>query len=569
MPMNKLYLLLLLVFFSSYKSITTSNSFAKGTLFGIDFYGKSAIAIDSIIINKSKDENFKAFYHKYHFETAWNNKEHRNFIITEIGLAENEGLQPKDYNFVKLKSLEEQFEKLPDSSIVNYDLLLTHSAQLYINHISKGKLNPKDLYRNWDLDQKKIDINKILFDCIDNNNFIAAMEECKPNHQIYKKLKLCLQILKKYPEQPLFGLIDIKERIVPNKNNKYLPIIKKRLMYWGDMVEKDTVLSQLYTKKTQDAVKLFQARHGLKPDAIIGRSTIEALNFSRDKRIEQTIANMERWRWFAHDFSTNYLLINIPDYSIVAVKNGDTLLSQRVVVGRDTRKTPVLKSKIYNINLNPNWTVPPTILKEDIYPEAEKDKGVFKKKGLVILDDENNEVNPSIWKKEEAYKYKYVQNPSRNNSLGSMKINFPNKYSVYLHDTNHRNLFSFSKRSLSSGCVRLEKPLEMAAYILNDSVKWSLQRIKDTTDINYYIKLQRKKQLQINKRNAKLLAKNPSLVFEKKELAKPVLKTIAIKVKENILIHQLYWTAWETNGVLNFREDIYCLDTDLYAKLRH
>jgi murein L,D-transpeptidase YcbB/YkuD len=567
MPMNKLYLLLLLVVFSSYKSITTSNSFAKGILFGIDFYGKSAIAIDSMIINKSKDENFKAFYHKYHFETAWNNKEHRHFIIAEIGLAENEGLQPKDYNYVKLKSLEEQFEKLPDSSIVNYDLLLTHSAQLYINHISKGKLNPKDLYRNWDLDQKKIDINKILFDCIDNNNFVAAIEECKPNHQIYKKLKMCLQILKEYPEQPLLGLIDINERIVPNKKNKYLPIIKKRLMYWGDMVEKDTVLSQLYTKKTQDAVKLFQARHGLKPDAIIGRSTIEALNFSRNQRIEQIIANLERWRWFAHDFSSNYLLINIPDYSIVAVKNGDTLLSQRVVVGRETRKTPVLKSKIYNINLNPNWTVPPTILKEDIYPEAEKDKGVFKKKGLVILDDENNEVNPSIWKKEEAYKYKYVQNPSRNNSLGSMKINFPNKYSVYLHDTNHRNLFSFSKRSLSSGCVRLEKPLEMAAYILNDSVKWPLHRIKDTTDINYYIKIQRKKQLEVNKRNAKLLAKNPSLVFEKKELAKPILKTIVIKVKENIFIHQLYWTAWETKGVLNFREDIYCLDTDLYAKL--
>jgi hypothetical protein len=94
-----------------------------------------------------------------------------------------------------------------------------------------------------------------------------------------------------------------------------------------------------------------------------------------------------------------------------------------------------------------------------------------------------------------------------------------------------------------------------------------LHRIKDTTDINYYIKIQRKKQLEVNKRNAKLLAKNPSLVFEKKELAKPILKTIVIKVKENIFIHQLYWTAWETKGVLNFREDIYCLDTDLYAKL--
>ena len=150
-----------------------------------------------------------------------------------------------------------------------------------------------------------------------------------------------------------------------------------------------------------------------------------------------------------------------------------------------------------------------------------------------------------------------------------MKINFPNHYSVYLHDTNHRDFFAFSFRSLSSGCVRLEKPLEMAAYILNDTVKWSLQRIKDTTDIDYYRKLQRKKQQLIDLKNAKLMAKNPTLIIENKTLPKPELKTIVLKVNEDILIHQLYWTAWETKGILNFREDIYCLDADLYSKLRY
>jgi murein L,D-transpeptidase YcbB/YkuD len=340
-------------------------------------------------------------------------------------------------------------------------------------------------------------------------------------------------------------------------------------MYWNDMKEKDTLLSTIYDKKTQDAMKTFQARHGLKPDAVIGRSTIEALNYSRNQRIEQIVVNMERWRWFAHDFGKHYLLINIPDYSIVAVKENDTTQIQKVVVGKETRRTPVLESKVSNINLNPNWTVPPTILKEDIYPEAEKNKGIFRKKGLIILDRKNNEVNPWTWTMEDANKYKYVQNPSRNNSLGSMKINFPNKYSVYLHDTNHRDFFSFSYRSLSSGCVRLEKPLEMAAYIINDTTKWSLKRIKDTTDIKYYLKLQRKKQIEIDKKNAKLLAKNPDLVIEKKVFAKPELKTIVIKVTDEIYIHQLYWTAWETNGILNFSEDIYCLDSNLYSKLRY
>lgn len=567
--MNKFYLLLFIVFFSSCKRTTTNDSSAKASFIDFSVFGNDKIKIDSTLINTSKDEAFKAFYKKYNYETAWNTKDNRDFIIEEISNAENEGLQTKDYNYNTLKSLEEKFEQLPDSSIVKYDLLLTNSAQLYINHISKGKLNPKNLYKDWDLEEKTIDVNKILFDCIDNNNFKNSIEDCKPQHIVYKKLKSCLKLLHKFPEETTFALIDLKQRIVPNKKNIYIPIIKKRLMYWNDMKEKDTLLSTIYDKKTQDAMKTFQARHGLKPDAVIGRSTIEALNYSRNQRIEQIVVNMERWRWFAHDFGKHYLLINIPDYSIVAVKENDTTQIQKVVVGKETRRTPVLESKVSNINLNPNWTVPPTILKEDIYPEAEKNKSIFRKKGLIILDRKNNEVNPWTWTKEDANKYKYVQNPSRNNSLGSMKINFPNKYSVYLHDTNHRDFFSFSYRSLSSGCVRLEKPLEMAAYMINDTTKWSLKRIKDTTDIKYYLKLQRKKQIEIDKKNAKLLAKNPDLVIEKKVFAKPELKTIVIKVTDEIYIHQLYWTAWENNGILNFREDIYCLDSNLYSKLRY
>lgn len=569
MPMNKFYILILLIVFSSCKRNISNESSAEASFIDFSFFGDDRIKIDSTLINTSKDEDFKAFYKKFNYETAWNTKEHRDFIINEISKAENEGLESKDYNYETLKSFETKFEDLPDSTIVKYDLLLTSSTQLYVNHISKGKLNPKKLYKDWDLEEKKININEILYDCIDNNNFSKAIENCKPNHIVYKKLKNCLKLLQQFPEEKTYELIDLRERIVPNKKNKYVPIVKKRLMYWGDIVEKDTVLSTVYDKKTQEAVKIFQARHGLRPDAVIGRSTIDALNYSRNQRIEQVVVNMERWRWFAHDFGNHYLLINIPDYSIVAVKENDTTQTQRIVVGKDTRPTPILESKISNINLNPNWTVPPTILKEDIYPEAEKDRSVFRKKGLKIFDRKNNEVSPWSWKKEDANKYKYVQDPGRNNSLGSMKINFPNRYSVYLHDTNHRDYFAFSYRSLSSGCVRLEKPLEMASYIINDTTKWSLKRIKDTTDIKYYYKLQKAKQKEIDKINAKILAKNPNFVIEKKNLPKPELKTIVIKIDEDIFIHQLYWTAWETDGILNFREDIYCLDANLYSKLRY
>lgn len=566
--MNKFYLILILIVFLNCKGKSAADSSANASFIDFSFFGNDKIKIDSTLINSSIDENFKAFYKKYNYETAWNTKEHRDFIINEFSNAENEGLQPKDYELNQLKSFEEKFDDLPDSLIVKYDFLLTTTSQLYIKHITSGKLNPNELYKDWDLTEKKVDVNKILFDCIDNNDFSDVIEEAKPQHLVYKKLKTALKILNQMPNE-FVGWIDIREKILPNKKNSFVPIVKKQLMFWGDLKEKDTILSTIYDKKTQEAVKIFQARHGLNPDGIIGKSTIEALNFSRNQRIEQVVVNMERWRWFAKDFGNHYLLINIPDYTIVAIKDNDTMQFQKVVVGKDTRKTPVLESKISNINLNPNWTVPPTILKEDIFPEAEKNKAVFRKKGLVIMNSKNQEINPYSWKKADANKYKYVQKPSRNNSLGSMKINFPNNHSVYLHDTNHRDYFAFTYRSLSSGCVRLEKPLEMAAYILNDTTKWSLKRIQDTTDIKHYYKIQKEKQAAIDKKNAKLLAKNPTLVIEKKEFPKPELKTIVIKVPEDIYIHQLYWTAWENDGILQFREDIYCLDANLYSKLRY
>jgi murein L,D-transpeptidase YcbB/YkuD len=566
--MNKIYFVTFLIVFSSCKRNAVDNSFISASFINFTIFKVDRIKIDSTFINAHPSIDLRTFYKKYNYETVWNTKEHRDFIINEISNAESEGLQPTDYNVGILKTFEDNFDTLPDSLLITYDLQLTTNSQLYIKHIIAGKLDPVQLYKDWDLVEKNTDPNFILFDCIDNDNFENAIAEAKPQHLVYQKLKNALKILNQKPNV-FNGWIDIREKIVPNKNNSFVPIVKKQLIFWGDLKEKDTILSKMYDKKTQEAVKIFQKRHGLKPDGVIGKSTIEALNFTRNQRIEQVILNMERWRWFAKDFGNHYLLINIPDYTIVAIKENDTMQFQKVVVGKDSRKTPILESKISNINLNPNWTVPPTILKEDVYPFAEKDRSIFRKKGLVIMNNKNQEINPYSWKKADANKYKYIQKPGRNNSLGSMKINFPNNHAVYLHDTNHRSYFAFTYRALSSGCVRLEKPLEMAAHILNDTTKWSLKKIQDTTDIKHYFKIQKEKEIALEKKNAKLVAKNPTLIIEKKKFSKPQLKTIVIKVPNDIFVHQLYWTAWENNGILQFREDIYCLDAQLYSKLRN
>ena len=566
--MKPLYLLIPLIIFICCKKNTLEKPAENSTHINFSFLNFS-VKIDSTVISGYKNQDLTAFYKNYNNETVWTSQDERIVVLNEFKNATAEGLFPNDYNYDKLTILNNNYNLLDDTKLIEFDLLFTQSLQKYLSHIYKGKIDPRKIYDDWDLKEKTIDINTVLFETIENKSFASKFEELKPKHTIYKNLKEALQLLNALPKDsiPLIAL-KTKDKIVFNKTHKLIKTIKQRLIYWHDMKQVDT-LTNVYDKETQDAVKAFQSRHGLNPDGVIGKGTVLALNFTKDQRIEQVIANLERWRWYANDFGKNYLLINIPDYTLLAIKDNDTMQKQRVVVGRDTRQTPILESKVSNINLNPNWTVPPTILKEDIYPDAIKDKGIFKKKGLTIIDNKNNEISPWDWKIEDARKYKYVQNPGRNSSLGLMKINFPNKYSVYLHDTNHRDFFSFTYRSLSSGCVRLEKPLEMAEYLINNPKKWDLKTIQDTTDINYYNKLQKLKEKKIAIKNAKLLAKNPLLVIPEKVYPKPELKTIVVKISDDIYIHQLYWTTWLKKGTLQFREDIYCLDSDLYNKLRN
>lgn len=564
--MNKLYLFILLIAITSCQKPTkgiVSND--NASFFDLNLF-EDKIKIDSVALNNTENKLLIDFYKSNNYQTVWQSEEHRKFVLQEIGNAENEGLDPIDYWYNSIKKNESNYDDLTDEQLVNYDLLLTQSMQSYISHISKGKVNPLVIYNDYDLKEKIVDVNSILRDCIDKNDFPDIIEDCKPSHPMYKNLKESLRILKAYPKVKTENFDSKTPKLIPGKSYKAIVLLKRKINYWKDAVISDS-LSNVYDKETVAGVKNFQKRHGLFPDGVVGAGTIEVLNFTREQRIKQVCANLERWRWYAKDFGSNYLLINIPDYSLVAIKDGDTTQKQRVVVGKKTRQTPVLESKISNINLNPNWTVPPTILAEDVFPDAIKDRSKFNKDKLKIYNWKKQEISPWQWKIEDANKYHYVQLPGRNSALGLMKINFKNKYSVYLHDTNHRDYFKFTYRALSSGCVRLEKPLEMAEYILNDEENWPLEKIQDTTNINHYIKLKREKFNEQAKKDAARLAKNPLLVITPKKFVNPELKTIVLGIKDDIFVHQLYWTAWQNNGVLQFREDIYCRDSDLFAYL--
>lgn len=489
---------------------------------------EKSIAFDSTVVTKKNDATLTAFYRSYGFGTVWITPAERK-KITELLLASTqEGLFPDDYNVKKIEKLEAKVNSLSDQEMIAYDFLLTAAIQKYIWHLSNGKLNPKNIYRDWDLNKNPVNINALLKGGIEGDSLPKALESIKPKHIIYQSLKTALAELEKYPKDTVKPMV-FTEKIVRGDTSPILPGIKRRLMIWKDLAPQDSI-TNIYDRKTWKAVRNFQRRHGLSTDGVIGKSTVDALNFSVIRRKQQVMANLERWRWFPRDFGDHYVIINIPGYYLRVIKDKDTIERKRIVVGKSERKTPILSSTFNNIVFNPTWTVPPTIIREDLVPDATNNRSYFANRSITIYNSKGQVVDPQKWNPKNPRAYRYVQAPGYYNSLGVVKFNFPNHYTVYLHDTNHRDYFGKQYRSLSSGCVRVEDPLPLAEYMLNDSIKWNRAKI-DT------------------------------LVATK--------KTTTINLKQKIRLHQLYWTAWkERNGDLEFRPDIYNLDEDLYQKLR-
>jgi murein L,D-transpeptidase YcbB/YkuD len=533
--MRKLYFLIIACIFISCKKETPKVIPAKTTTPppAIILTDERKVSIDTALINTFKSKTLGEFYTSSNNQTVWGNLKKRTYVLSQLKNCKALGLDPADYKSVTLEKYEKRISMLNDKELATYDILLTYNFELYLNHLHKGKLDPKKLYTDWDLQEKKLNVNSVLIKAFNKNKLDSIVDNIQPKSDTYKQLLKALEIIDTFPEDDI-GIITVDsltKKISLNESNKALVNIKKRLLFWGDMSGKDS-LSTTYNQKTFEAVKRFQERHGLAPDGVIGRGTISALNYSKEKRKQQIIANLERWRWYNNDFAENYFIINISNYSLNVVESQDTTLVRNIVVGTSKRKTPIITSVLKTVVFNPTWTVPPTILKEDVVPAMKRNRNYLKNKNITIYDTTGNEVDPNNWNENKPGNYKYVQSPGYNNSLGLMKILFPNHHSVYLHDTNHRNYFGRNNRSLSSGCVRIENPLELAGHILNDSIStnWPKEKIDS--------------------------------IIETKT-------TTNIRIRKKYALYQWYWTAWSKKNQLIFRADIYNLDSDLYAKLRN
>jgi len=311
-------------------------------------------------------------------------------------------------------------------------------------------------------------------------------------------------------------------------------LLRKRLLATGDISASEGD-QFLFDESVYKGVRRFQVRHGLRPDGVVGRGTVAALNIPVSTRITQLEVNLKRLSEVAPKLGRRYVFVNIAGQEVEAVENGQVVLRKRVIVGKEDRQTPELTSKINFIALNPYWNVPLSIATKDLLPKIKANSHFLSRMGIRVFKGwgpNAPEVDPSTvdWSNPDVTRqYRLRQDPSRLNSLGRVKINFPNQYAVYLHDTPVKTLFGRTSRNFSSGCVRVQDVRDLVAWLMDENKGWNRARID------------------------KVIASGEHM---------------DVPLVSPVPIYMMYLTAWVAeDGVVNFRDDVYDRDYKISSTL--
>ncbi|MBV9753342.1 MAG: L,D-transpeptidase family protein [Hyphomicrobiales bacterium] len=321
-----------------------------------------------------------------------------------------------------------------------------------------------------------------------------------------------------------WGTLPANLRLKLGARGKGVVALRQRLLASGDLDQADSG-SDTYDSFIEAAVRRFQTRHGLGVTGVVGEQTIAAMNVPVETRIQQLEVNLVRLRSFSGFLGQRYVVTNIPAAQVETVENGQVMTRHAAGVGKIDRQSPIMTTKAIDINFNPFWTVPVSIIKKDLIPRMRKDMNYLSEEKIRIYNGQGQEVQATQvnWNSEEATHFTFRQDPGADvNSLGTVRININNPYGVYMHDTPEKGIFGDDYRFVSSGCVRVQNVRDYITWLLKDTPGWTRDKIDEAIASG---------------------------------------QRIDVKLAQPIPVYWVYLTAWATpDGIVNFRDDIYQKD---------
>ena len=494
------------------------------------------------------------FYGDRNFLPAWT-KDAKLLEIAyemryEIVQSQFDGLTPTDYHlafinsyFDRVESVSKAGQKPANSDLAALDVLLTDAYVMLSSHLNMGKVDPEGLKTTWNIQRNspELRIDLRLESALANGSIRKSFEELYPSFTIYKKMRDGLRYLydekRRFDKEPVATWKPLKtdKSVKPGESSNIIPEIRKRLFFWGFLQPYQTEEEKTYDSIMVSGIQILQKRHGMEPDGVIGQGTIHAANQTPENLITTASVNLERLRWLPDSIKDQELiLVNTANFQLDFIQKRDTVFSSRVIVGKSYHSTPQFSALMSYIVFSPTWTVPSSITRNEIIPAIKKDNQYLAKKNMKLLTSSGTVVDPNTvdWSKVSPRNFPYIvrQEPGDQNSLGLAKFMFPNKYSVYIHDTPSRSLFAREDRALSHGCIRIQKPFELAKFLLSFDPDWTDDKI----------------------RTAMKQTKEQTVMLDRKI---PV-----------VIFYLTYWT--DAMGNPYFRRDIYDRDTEIFTALK-
>jgi murein L,D-transpeptidase YcbB/YkuD len=465
---------------------------------------------------KKYEKNIGTFYSKREMAFAWFDKqgliEHASNLTDRVRNLQYDGVN-KELPYVHLLDsmmYEVSMEKVPDSVVLNLELMLTAQYFAFADVVWGGMDASVSRKVDWNLPRKKVSYVEFL-----DSILKTAPEQIKDlKRPVNRQYGLLRKFLQNYSELEAkgnwFEIKNSNKALRPGDSSEIVLQVKQRLIELGDL--KINNASPIYDEDLKAAVASFQQRHGLKDDGIIGKTTVAEMNVPYRDRIKQLLVNMERSRWVPVSLDRDYLVVNIPEFKL-HVNSGDKLLwSCNIVVGKPIHKTAIFSGELKYVVFSPYWNVPRSIVVNELLKDMRKDPNYLSKHNMEITGYRDG--IPEI-----------RQKPGPSNSLGQVKFLFPNSYNMYLHDTPAKSLFNEPVRAFSHGCMRVQEPFKLAQFLLRNDSSWNNEKI-----------------------NAAMNAG----------------KERTVKLSQRVPVFIVYFTAFvDRDGKINFRNDIYERDNRL------